>query len=187
MTKSNDDNDILIRPATRDDLPEISEIFNYYVANSTCVWRTDPCGEEERRTWFEARDERMPALVAEIGGRIVGWGALSEFRKAYTLAGTLEDSIYVHHDFHRQGIGGRLLAELIQIARKKGVRSLLANISADQEPSIRMHQKFGFQKAAHLRQVGLKFGRRLDAVYLQLMLCDEGGADASGVARPGSN
>jgi len=76
----------------------------------------------------------------------------------------------VHHDFLRQGIGSRLLTELIAAARRIGLRSILANISADQTPSIRLHEKFGFQKVAHLRQVGQKFNQWFDAVYMQLLL-----------------
>jgi len=112
----------------------------------------------------------MPVLVAESGGRVIGWGALGSFRAAYTLAGTLEDSVYVHHHFHRRGIGSRLLGELIGAARRTGLRSILANISADQTPSLRLHEKFGFQKVAHLQQVGQKFNQWFDAVYLQLLL-----------------
>jgi phosphinothricin acetyltransferase len=107
----------------------------------------------------------MPVLVAESGGDVVGWGALGSFRTAYTLAGTLEGSLYVHHDFFRQGIGSRLLTELIAAARRIGLRSILANISADQTPSIRLHDK-----VAHLRQVGQKFNQTFDAVYMQLLL-----------------
>jgi phosphinothricin acetyltransferase len=161
---------IAIRPAGPSDLRGINAIFNHYVTNSTCVWRTTPCSEGERKAWHEEHGEAMPILVAECGGRIVGWGALSSFREAYTVARTLEDSIYVHPDFHRQGIGSRLLTELIAAARRKGLRSILANISADQSPSIRLHEKFGFQKVAHLHQVGWKFNQWFDAVYLQLLL-----------------
>jgi phosphinothricin acetyltransferase len=161
---------LLIRPATSADLSSISTIYNYYVANSTCVWTTTPCSETERAVWYQEHGASMPVLVAESGGRMVGWGALGTFRTAYTLAGTLEDSVYVHHDFHRRGIGSRLLTELINAARRAGLRSILANISADQTPSIRLHEKFGFQKVAHLRQVGQKFNQRFDAVYLQLLL-----------------
>ena len=164
--------DIICRPARPADLIEINAIYNYYVACSTCVWTTTPCSDAERRAWYQEHGPAKPILAAECGGRIVGWSALSSFREAYTLNGTLEDSIYVHHDFQRQGIGQRLLAQLIEVARGLGLRSILANISADQEPSIRLHQKLGFEKVAHLRQVGSKFGRRFDAVYLQLMLTD---------------
>ena len=162
--------EIIIRPAGSTDLPKINAIFNYYVAHSTCVWTTVPCSEAERAAWYEEHGGSMPVLVAESGRDVVGWGALGSFRTAYTLAGTLEDSVYVHHDFFRQGIGSRLLTELIAAARHIGLRSILANISADQTPSIRLHEKFGFQKVAHLRQVGQKFNQCFDAVYMQLLL-----------------
>jgi L-amino acid N-acyltransferase YncA len=161
---------ITIRPAGPADLGAINAIYNYYVAHSTCVWETQPCSEAERNTWYQEHGQSMPVLIAERHGRVVGWGALGSFRAAYTAAGMLEDSIYVHHDFHRQGIGSRLLQALIDAARAEGLRSLLANISADQTPSIRLHERFGFQKVAHLRDVGQKFNQRFDAVYLQLHL-----------------
>jgi len=160
----------IIRPATPDNLTAINAIYNYYVAHSTCVWTTQPCSEAERKAWYQEHGPSMPVLVAEHGGCVVGWSALGTFRAAYTAAGTLEDSIYVHHDFHRQRIGSQLLQELIDVARGLGHRSLLANISADQTPSVRLHEKFGFQRVAHLRGVGQKFNQRFDAIYLQLLL-----------------
>ena len=163
---------MLIRPARPFDLPEINAIFNYYVSHSTCVWTTTPCTEAERKAWYEEHGEGMPVLVAECDRRTVGWGALSSFRAAYTRAGTVEDSVYVHHEFHRQGIGGRLLSELIAAARSNGHRSILAHISGDQEPSIQLHQRFGFREVGRFREVGWKFNRRLDAVYLQLPVAD---------------
>jgi L-amino acid N-acyltransferase len=171
---------IMIRPAGSTDLARINAIYNYYVAHSTCVWTTVPCSEAERATWYEEHDGSMPVLVAEFGSDVVGWGALGSFRTAYTLAGTLEDSVYVHHDFFRRGIGSRLLTELIAAARRIGLRSILANISADQTPSIRLHEKFGFQKVAHLRQVGQKFNQSFDAVYMQLLLSANKTAERTG-------
>ncbi len=177
--------EITIRPAKLDDLTDINAIYNYYIAHSTCVWTTQPCSESERQAWYEEHSQTMPVLVAESNGRIVGWGALGSFRPAYTAAGTLEDSIYVHHNFHRRKIGSRLLAALIEAARRMGLRSILANISAEQTPSIRLHEKFGFQQVAHLRDVGQKFNQRFDAVYLQLLLprddSPQPGATASSV------
>ena len=161
---------LIIRPAAPDDLAGINAIYNHYVANSTCVWTTQPCSEAERLVWFQEHGPSMPVLIAEDGGRVVGWSSLSSFRAAYTAAGTLEDSLYVHQDFHRQRIGSELLQALIEAARRAGLRSILANISADQAPSLRLHEKFGFEKVAHLREVGQKFNRRFDAIYLQLLL-----------------
>jgi len=178
-------NEITIRPAKPADLAGINAIYNYYVANSTCVWTTQPCSEGERKAWYEEHGQSMPVLVAESRGRIIGWGSLGTFRAAYTAAGVLEDSIYVHRDFHRQGIGSRLLAALIEAARRAGLRSILANISADQMPSIRLHEKFGFQQVAHLRDVGQKFDQRFDAVYLQLILAANQALHATAAA-PGS-
>jgi phosphinothricin acetyltransferase len=171
---------LTIRPAKPADLADINAIYNYYVAHSTCVWTTQPCSEAERKAWYDEHGPSMPVLVAESNGRIVGWGALGSFRPAYTAAGTLEDSIYVHHDFHRRKIGSRLLAALIEAALRMGLRSILANISADQTPSIRLHEKFGFQQVAHLRDVGQKFNQRFDAVYLQLLLPANPAASGNG-------
>jgi phosphinothricin acetyltransferase len=170
---------IIIRPAGSTDLARINVIYNYYVAHSTCVWTTVPCSEAERAAWYEEHVGSMPVLVAESGGDVVGWGALGSFRTAYAFAGTLEDSVYVHHDFFRQGIGSCLITELIAAARQIGLRSILANISADQIPSIRLHEKFGFQKVAYLKQVGQKFNQSFDAVYMQLLLSANKSADST--------
>jgi L-amino acid N-acyltransferase YncA/diadenosine tetraphosphate (Ap4A) HIT family hydrolase len=175
---------ILIRRADERDLSAINAIFNHYVAGSTCVWTTTPCTEVERRAWFAECGPTMPVLVAESAGRVVGWGSLGSFRPAYTAAGTVEDSVYVHHEFHRQGIGSRLLAALIDAARICGFRSVLANISADQAPSIRLHEKFGFRQVAHLRQVGRKFDRWMDAAYFQLLLTPENATSGSWCCDP---
>jgi phosphinothricin acetyltransferase len=161
---------VFIRPVKPSDLPEINAIFNYYIAHSTCLWTTIPCTETERKAWYEKLGKATPILVADCGERIVGWSALSSFRAAYSLSGTLEDEIFVHHDFLRLGIGSRLLTELIAAARQNRLRSILAHISADNRASIRLHKKFGFQEVGRIQQVGWKFKRRLDAVYLQLLL-----------------
>lgn len=162
---------VTIRPAVVSDLGEINAIYNHYIGHSTCLWSTTPYSDTERREWFtEHCEQSMPVRVAELNGHVVGWAALSSFRPMYTANGTLEDSVYVHHELHRRGIGRRLLAELIDAGRRKGLVSILANISADQIPSICLHEALGFEKVAHLRRVGMKFERWLDAVYFQLML-----------------
>ena len=165
---------VTIRLATRDDLPAINDIFNYYVAKSTCTYRTEPATDAERAEWFDEHDEGHPATIAEMEGEVVGWASLSAWlsachsRSAYRF--TVEDSVYVRSDMQRKGIGRALLADLIERARSAGHHSIIASISADQEASVALHEAFGFVNAAHLREVGRKFDRWLDVVYMQLTL-----------------
>ena len=159
-----------IRPATEADLPAINEIYNDYVLHSTCTYQEEPSTPDERRAWFAAHDRLHPVVVYEQDGKIVGWASLSRFHPRSAYRNTVENSVYVRPELHGHGIGSLLLAHTIGQARDLGHRTILALIDADQAASIAVHLKFGFQQVAHLRQVGFKFGRWLDVVYLQLLL-----------------
>lgn len=159
-----------LRAATEADLPQINDIFTHYVATSTCVWTTCASTYDERRAWFAAHDAATPVLVAEHEGRVVGWGALSPFATSCTFSRTVEDSVYVHADFLRRGVGTSLLAALIDQARRLGYVSVIASISADQPASIRLHRALGFAEAGRLKDVGSKFGASHDLIYMQLLL-----------------
>jgi phosphinothricin acetyltransferase len=86
-------------------------------------------------------------------------------RAAYRF--TTENSVYVHHEQHRKGIGKMLLKDLMERADRLGFRSTVALISADQEASIRLHRSFGFVDGGYVRRVGYKFGRWLDVAFMQ--------------------
>ena len=94
-----------IRPATESDLAAIDEIYNWYVPRSTCTYqeRVEPFAS--RVAWFTHHGPRHPVTVAEIEGRVVGWGSLSDFRDRSAYRFTCEDSVYVHHEHHGGGIG----------------------------------------------------------------------------------
>lgn len=162
--------DIELRLAVEADLPQINDIFNHYVATSTCVWTTHLCTEPERKEWFASHDAATPVLVAEQDGKIVGWGAISLFETACTFYKTVENSIYVHHEFQRQGIGRRILYALIRMAKQAGFISIVAAISSDQAASIALHRAAGFQEVGQLKKVGYKFNKFRDVSYLQLLL-----------------
>jgi len=161
---------LLIRPATRADLIAINDIYNYYVARSTCTYQEDPSTIDEREQWFADHGAEHPITVAEHDGMIVGWGSLSRFHPRSAYRRTVENSVYVAHDHHSQGIGSALLQDLIDRARTLVHHTLIAGIDTEQAASIRLHLRFGFEQVAHLKQVGFKFGRWLDVVYLQKML-----------------
>jgi phosphinothricin acetyltransferase len=159
-----------IRPATAGDLPAINAIYNHYVPVSTCTYQTVPSTPAERETWFAAHGPQHPVTVAVAGNEIVGWGSLSRFHARAAYGHTVENSVYVRHDLQRRGVGSVLLADLIERARAAGHHTIIALIDSDQAGSIALHRRFGFTQAAHLKEVGFKFGRWLDVIYLQLIL-----------------
>jgi L-amino acid N-acyltransferase len=161
---------LLIRLATLADLPAINEIYNHYVLNSTCTYDDEPTSAAEREVWFLGHGPQHPITVAEAGGAIAGWASLSPFRTRPAYRRTVENSVYVRHDRQRQGIGAALLADSIERARALGHHTIIAAIDQEQAASVSIHQRLGFEQAALLKQVGFKFDRWLDVVYLQKML-----------------
>jgi phosphinothricin acetyltransferase len=159
-----------IRLARIDDLAAINDIYNYFVLHSTCTYQEEAESEESRRAWFDRHGPAHPITVAELDGRVVGWGALSPFHARSAYRSTVENSVYVDHRHHRRGIGGGLLADLIVRARALDHRTIIAAIDASQEASIAIHARHGFSKVGSLVQVGYKFDRWLDVVYMQLMI-----------------
>ena len=159
-----------IRPAGEADLVAINDIYNHYVLHSTCTWQEEPELIEGRRQWFSHHGTKHPVIVAEVNGQVVGWGSLSPFRERSAYRNTVENSVYVQHEHHRRGIGSALSRDLITRARVLGFRAMIAVIDADQDASVVLHEKFGFQKVGRLKQVGFKFGRWLDVIYMELLL-----------------
>lgn len=165
----------LVRLACAEDLDAINAIYNHYVEHSTCTYQEQPELIEGRREWFARHGAAHPVTVAEVKGRIVGWGALSAYHARSAYRYTVENSVYVDHAFHRRGIGSALLHDLIERARVLGHRAIIAGIDASQAASLGLHVKFGFEQVGHLREVGLKFGRWLDVIYMELRLGRESG------------
>jgi phosphinothricin acetyltransferase len=164
------DGAVKTRPATLDDAAAISAIYNHYVRHSTATYEETPESLDERLRWMEGHGPHHPVIVAEDAGNVSGWASLSRFHSRCAYRFTVENSVYVHPDHLRKGIGRALMIDLIAAARALGHHTIIAGISADQEPSLRLHTGLGFVEVARLREVGFKFGRWLDVVYMQLML-----------------
>ena len=161
---------ISIRAATEADLGAINDIYNHYVQHSTCTYQEEPEKLEARQQWFHRHDEHHPVIVAVAEEKAVGWGSLSAYHQRSAYRRTVENSVYVQHEHHRRGIGAMLLADLIQRARQLGHHAIIAGIDAEQAASVAIHAKFGFQKVGHLSQIGYKFNRWLDVIYMELLL-----------------
>jgi L-amino acid N-acyltransferase len=160
-----------IRLATPTDLPAILAIYNDAVLHTTASYDYEPATLEARIAWFEARNAQgLPILVATNDDLVVGWSSFGPFRPWAGYRYSVEHSIYVAAERRGQGIGRLLLAPLIDKARGLGMHTMLAGIDADNQASLRLHAAFGFVQVAHFRQVGHKFGRWLDLIFLQLLL-----------------
>ncbi|MEN8614876.1 N-acetyltransferase family protein [Dehalogenimonas sp. THU2] len=163
--------EILLRPAEEADLETINSLYNHYVQLSTCTYQEEPETIAARQRWFEDHQPEVhPIIVAILDGRVVGWGSLSPYHARCAYRHTVEISIYVHHELHRQGIGSTILNDLIARAQRIGYHVIIAAIDGDQKQSIALHRRFGFAEAGHFQQVGFKFGRWLDVIYMELIL-----------------
>ena len=161
---------VSIRAAVESDLGAINEIYNYYVLHSTCTYQETPERMEDRRQWFAHHGSQHPITVAEQDGKVVGWGSLSAYHPRSAYRRTVENSVYVHHERQRRGVGSMLLEDLVARARATGHKAIIAGIDADQAASIALHAKFRFENVGRFKQVGFKFGRWLDVVYMELIL-----------------
>jgi L-amino acid N-acyltransferase YncA len=140
------------------------------VLHSTCTYQEEPEPCDGRRLWFSRHGDKHPILVAEWDGQVLGWASLSAYHPRSTFRRIVENSVYADYQFHRHGIGSLLLKDLIARARSLGRRVIVAGIDGEQTASVALHNRLQFQKVGHVKQVGFKFGRWLDVIYMELIL-----------------
>ena len=162
---------VSIRLAMENDLPQMLDIYNEIIANTTAVFQYDLHTLEMRREWFEKKkEEGYPVFVAEEDKIIVGFSTIGQFRNWQAYKYSVENSVYVKADCRQRGISNLLLQPLIDSAKNMGMHTIIAGIVADNEASLALHKKFGFVEVAHFKEVGYKFERWLDLKFLQLMV-----------------
>lgn len=159
----------MIRPMMLEDLQSVMEIYNDAILHTTALYRTHPETLEERENWFhEHKKNNEPMFVYEEDGEVVGFASFNRFYPNEGYKYSMEHSVYVSPKHQRKGIGKKLLQTLIEEAKKREVRTLIAVIDSENIASIKLHEQFGFQFAGRLKNVGYKFGKWLDIVYYQL-------------------
>jgi phosphinothricin acetyltransferase len=158
---------LVIRRATSADLPAITEIYNDAILHTTATFDTQPKSEADQQAWFDAHDDRHPVLVAVLDDQVVGWASLSAWSDRCAYADTAEISTYVNKAHRGRRIGSQLTAAIDQVARRLGFHTVLARVSQGNEASLRLCAAAGFVPIGIMREVGLKFGRRLDVHLLQ--------------------
>ena len=164
--------DVLIRPAAEADLPAITAIYDHAVRTGTATFELIPPDLAEMTRRFGAlRDGGFPYLAAELDGAVVGYAYAGPYRPRPAYRFTVENSIYLAPASHRRGIGIQLLQRLIAECEARGYRQMIAVIGDSANAgSIGVHTRAGFQMIGTHPSVGLKFGRWLDTVMMQLAL-----------------
>jgi len=164
---------IELRAATAEDAKQITEIYNYYVINSVVTFDIEKTTE---KTWLEKLEYLkglgLPFIVAQsASGNILGFAYVAPWRAKAAYKRTVEDTIYLRPAAIGKRLGTRLLSELIVLSKAAGVREIVAVISdKGADPSIALHEAFGFKRQGHLAKVGFKFNRWLGTVLLQKSL-----------------
>ena len=162
---------VMVRGAVEGDLPAILAIYNDAVLTTTAIWNDNLVDLDNRRQWLEGRRrQRYPVHVATLGDTVIGYASFGDFRAFDGYRFTVENSVYVAEKARRQGAASALLAVLIEEARTLGKHVMVAGIAGENEISIRLHAKYGFAETARMLEVGFKFGRWLDLVFMQLKL-----------------
>jgi L-amino acid N-acyltransferase YncA len=166
----------VIRPAAEADLPSVTEIYEHAVRFGTATFELDPPDLAEMTRRFRALiDGGFPYLVAEVDGRVIGYAYAGPYRPRPAYRFTVENSVYLQPAIHRRGIGLQLMQQLIAECVQHGYRQMIAVIGDSANAgSIGVHTKCGFQMIGTHPNVGLKFGRWLDTVMMQLPLGDGG-------------
>lgn len=154
-----------------EDCSAILEIINEQILTGTALYDYQPRTLIQQLAIFDEKLQKgFPIIVAKIADEIVGFGYYSEFRFREAYKFTVEHSVYAKKNYIGKGIGKLLLTELIELAKKQNLHTMIGVIDSENESSIAFHEKFGFEKAGFIKESGYKFDRWLHSVFMQKML-----------------
>ena len=157
----------MIREPRTGDETAICRIYNHYIANTTVTFGTEPVTEKEMAAEIAAVSDQCPWVVWEDDGRLLGYAAASEWKSRCAYRYSVETTIYLDPEAGGKGIGTKLYADLLERVRAAGHHSALGGIALPNPASVALHEKLGFEKVGHLREVGWKFDQWVDVGYWQ--------------------
>lgn len=168
------DADILLRDAREEDCFFICDIFNEVIASGNAIYRETPFLLSEIQKWFEAkRLKKLPVIVVEANGKILGFGATEFFRTQECCETTTELAVHVRRRFRGQGLGTKIINEIIQKSRARGTHSLVACIDSDNKGSLKLHDRLGFCTVGHMKEVARKNNQWLDLIIMEKKISTE--------------
>ena len=167
-------NSVFVRPSRETDVPAMLAIYLHHISHGvdarTAGGVEAPDADDLKRRRKNMLRGRLPHLVAEQAGVVIGYAYAVPFRKRPAYRYVVKHSIYVHHQHVSRGVGRLLLPALIDACAAAGYRQMIGYIDAGNPPSLKLHESFGFQQVGYLPQIGYKFGHWTDSVMMQRSL-----------------
>ena len=161
----------MIRPVQLADTDQIAAIYDYYVTETVITFEEDRVsGQQFQQRIQKTLDAAMPWLVAEVEGQIAGYAYAGQWRERVAYKHTVESAIYVSQTQTGQGIGTSLYSALLGELEKLDIHCVLGGIALPNPASVQLHQRLGFEKVAHHREVGRKFEEWIDVGFWQIQL-----------------
>lgn len=159
--------DLQVRPATREDVVAINDLYNRFVEDTAVTFDVVPSTLEERLKWFEQFGQSGPwrLMVAEVGGALAGYAGTLQFRNKAAYRTSVEMTIYLHPEFQGKGVGSRLYEDLFKALKGEEVHRAYAGITLPNEPSIILHERAGFSHIGTYDEVGFKLGQYWDVAW----------------------
>ena len=160
----------MIRSVEPKDAREIVGIYNFYINNTDITFEEHTVSVDEMEKRISDVTAKYPWLVIEEGGNILGYAYSSKYRERSAYRYTAELTIYMKNGEEGKGLGAELMRRVIEETRGRGIHILISAIAIPNERSVTIHEKFGFEKIGHFREVGFKFDHWIDVGYWELVL-----------------
>lgn len=160
----------MVRPANIEDTLQITDIYNYYILNTAVTFEKTPIDANIMKGRIEKTQMKYPWLVLEEEGIIQGYAYATDWKPRGAYRHSVETTVYLRNGQSGKGYGSQLYGKLIEVLKQLNVHAVIGGIALPNEGSIALHEKFGFQKVAHFKEVGYKFDKWIDVAYWQLLL-----------------
>jgi len=160
----------MLRHCTPSDAARICDIYNHYVRETVVTFEEEPVLEAEMARRIAEVTARLPWLVWETDAGILGYAYATPWKVRAAYRHAVESSIYLAPHATGRGLGSKLYEALIAELRARDLHCVIGGAALPNPASVSLHEKLGFEKVAEFRQVGFKFGRRIDVAYWELML-----------------
>ncbi len=161
----------MIRPAQPGDAEAIARIYNYYILNTVITFEEQPItAQDMAQRMLQITAENLPWLVAESAGGIAGYAYASRWKDRSAYRYSVESTVYLDAEARGMGYGSQLYGALLADLRQGEVHVVIGGIALPNEASVRLHEKLGFRKVAHFKEVGYKFVRWIDVGYWELSI-----------------